>query len=195
MILAETNATPIVTVTIRPPAVALPEPQPPRNRTERRAAAVRWRKGPTRARAAALAGVLGVVQACAPAPALAAPCEAASGLHTGKPAPCDGVLWPAPWTAEALRCRRVELPACQADARQAAAMAAADLQAAQAQAQAWRQLADERRVLLERLAAAPPEPPPPWYSSPWVWAGAGVVVGVAATAGAVHLAGQLGRWP
>lgn len=144
-------------------------------------------------RPAALAAALAALQTCAPVPAVARPCSGASALLEGGAAPCDGILWPSAWTVEALRCRRVELPACQADAARAAALAAAELEGERARASTWRELAEARRRQLEAIVAAPPPPPPPWYASPWAWAAGGFVLGVAATVGAVHLAGQLGR--
>lgn len=142
-------------------------------------------------RRAALALALAVAQACQAAPALAAPCDGALGIRVGDIAPCAGVLWPSAWTVEALRCRRVELPACQADAARALGLAVVDLEAERARASSWHTLAEARRRQLDAILAAPPPPPAPWYASPWAWAGGGFVVGVAAAGGAVYLAGQL----
>lgn len=127
----------------------------------------------------ALAAILAAARACAPAPALAEPCAEARGLATGTPAPCDGVLWPSAATVAALRCARVELPTCRADARFAAALAAAELQAER-----------ERGAILAGQVAVL-QAPAPWYRSQWLALAAGVVVGAAAAAGAVSLAGGL----
>ena len=110
---------------------------------------------------------------------MADPCTEARSQAGGAVAPCDGVLWPTAATAEALRCARVELPTCRADARFAGALAAAELQAERASGAA----------MAARLAVL--QAPIPWYRSRWAAALAGFVAGVAATAGAVHLAGGL----
>lgn len=138
--------------------------------------------------AAALALGLGLAR-----PAGAEPCSSASAIVAGQAAPCSGVLWPSVATAAALKCARVDLPTCQADAAKAATVAAVDLEACAANVSAWRQLAEARQVMIDKLATAPAEPPPPWYTSRWIAAGAGAILGAAATGGAVYLAGRLTR--
>lgn len=146
-----------------------------------------------------------------PASAMAEPCSRAQGLAAGAVAPCSGVLWPAAWTAEALRDRKVRIPMMRAQARRDAAMAAAALEAAEAAARhaaevaaaeleaerarssTWRQLAEARGEQLGTIVAAPPPPPPPWYASTWAKVGGGLLVGAAAAVGAEELYRRLSR--
>jgi hypothetical protein len=141
-------------------------------------------------RATVAAVAVAIAQTCTPIhPAIAAPCTAAAGVVTGGAVPCDGILWPAPMTVDALRCRRVDLPRCTTDAEHAAAVASATLAAAVAEIEAWRTLAADRAAMIDTLTA--PAPPVPWYRRPaFVFAG-GVVVGGVAVAGAVYGAGRL----
>lgn len=97
-----------------------------------------------------------------------------AALHAGDPIPCAPALIVPPADAAALlRCRRVELPKCEAD-----------FQSAMDLAEVTRRLLQQRLAAAEYAAAHPPPPPPRrWYEHPAVWGGAGVVVGLAVGVG------------
>jgi hypothetical protein len=132
---------------------------------------------------------------------MAEPCRHAAVVPAGAPAPCDGVLWPTAWSAEAVRDRRVRLPALQAKARHAALQAAADLEAAradahhaagvaaaqleaeQARSHTWRELAEARAAPLASPPVAPAGATDPPRCRGWVWGLVGVAVGAAAAVG------------
>ncbi len=141
--------------------------------------------------AALLIIVLAALRTCASAPAFAEQCTKASAVTTGQGAPCDGILWPAPWTVEALRCVRVDLPSCKASLQHEQTVRSADRLAAEERVSAAQQLAQERLQLLEQALNIPPETiaPLPWYASPWVsvvTGAVGLVLGAAGAAWALH---------
>lgn len=133
----------------------------------------------------ALLGLLGL----GPVPATAAePCTKAAALEAGQPATCSGILWPESWSADAIRCIRVDLPRARADAVRAITVCEADRQAAEARAQTWAELAEKRRLELEAAARATIVVPRPWWQSPWVLGPAAFVLGGLAGVGVGHLA-------
>ena len=43
------------------------------------------------------------------------PCTVAHPVVDGESAPCEGVLWPQPWSLMAVKCRTVDLPDCKSE--------------------------------------------------------------------------------
>ena len=135
-----------------------------------------------------IAGAVALILATA-APAAAAPCVAGVDVVAGQVVPCDGLLIPLEDARAAMRCRRVDLPACRADAARDLNISTAATSAAMARASAWRNLAESRGAELERLTSAAAPPPP----RPWIYAAAGAAAGFAVALGAVYLAVQVTR--
>lgn len=126
-------------------------------------------------------------------PAIAAPCQRATAVATGATVPCDGVLWPRAWSAEAVRMRVVVLPTVRAEAAHAAAQAAADLASERARSEHAAVLAaaalaeaEARAETWRRLAQTRMPPPEPWRGWPWVALGVGVVVGAGGVYAVTH---------
>lgn len=121
-------------------------------------------------------------------PAIAAPCQRATAVATGATVPCDGVLWPRAWSAEAVRMRVVVLPTVRAEAAHAAAQAAADLASERARSEHAAELAaaalaeaEARARTWRAVADARLPQPEPWGGWPWVTLGIGVAAGAAGT--------------
>ena len=104
-------------------------------------------------------------------------CEEATPVGSGEVAPCAGGIIPDEWAEEFLLCREVDLPGCEANAAQAAGVAAANLQRCE----------EERVALSSALRATNTLTRAPagddWYDSPSLWFAVGVLVG-AVTVGA-----------
>ena len=62
---------------------------------------------------AVLIAVLFIAQTVAPA--YAQTCTEAKPVKFGDSTPCTGILWPSPWTVNALSCMNVELPRLKAE--------------------------------------------------------------------------------
>lgn len=137
----------------------------------------------TRRRVAALlAAVVALLRTCASVPAIAAPCTSSTPLHAGEVAACDGLLWPSSYVVEALRCVRVDLPSCKADAARDAAICAADRRAADERVSAAQDLASERLRLLDEALALPP-PAPQWSPPAWLLVSGGAALGATIVGG------------
>ncbi len=143
--------------------------------------------------AALLVILLSALRTCCSTPAFAEPCAKMQAVIPGQVSTCDGILWPAPWTVEALRCVRVDLPSCKASLQHEQTVCSADRLAAEERVSAAQALAQERLQLLEQALNIPterPAPAPSWTASPWVVFVAGAAAGGALASGAWYLLGR-----
>jgi 16S rRNA G966 N2-methylase RsmD len=108
-------------------------------------------------------------------------------LKLGTSAPCSGLLWPEAHSKIALSCLKVEIPRLEARVLKLKAEHLADLKALRTKLDATTNALAESEKRFEEMVV----PVDPWYESPILWGVVGVVVGVALTAGAVKLAGEL----
>ena len=123
----------------------------------------------------------------APLQARAQECESVLHLKVGKSAPCSGLLWPEGHSTIALSCLKVEIPRLEAQALRLKAEHLAELKALETKLNATTDALAESEKRFEEMVV----PVDHWYKSPGLWGVVGVVLGVALTAGAVKLAGEL----
>jgi hypothetical protein len=125
--------------------------------------------------------IMAMLHACAPAPVLADQCTTAVLVQAGDTAPCDGQLLPDAWARSLLRCAKVDLPGCRADADLADKLHAARLRQCTADLDATHKALLHCEGLVTAPAAVLPSPlPTPWWQSPVTWGAIGLVVGGAA---------------
>lgn len=106
--------------------------------------------------------------------ALAAPCEDATPIQAGQPAPCDGILVPSEQVRELLLTRDVELPKLQAELDLHTELTSIRMSALENQLTIERGMLTRYRELLDN----PPRARVPWYEHPAFWAGVGAVAGM-----------------
>ena len=118
------------------------------------------------------------------------PCKEAYPLNKAYPAPCDGVLWPSPWTVRALRCVEVALPTCKQNNKLNKELCLADKKSLIAKNAACRSLVEQQNVLLD--TALDTIEPTPWWKSPAFVVPVSIVGGVAVGFAAAVIADKLG---
>lgn len=118
------------------------------------------------------------------------PCGEAHSLDKTAPAPCDGVLWPSPWTVRALRCIEVALPTCRQNTQLNQELCLADKTALFAKNTACNLLVAQQNVLLD--SALDTLEPTPWWKSPAFIVPVSIIGGVALGFTAAIIADRLG---
>ena len=84
-------------------------------------------------------------------PAVSTPCQSAKAVSVGATVTCDGILWPVSASRDALKCRRLDLPTCKADAKLKVKTVSAERDAFLV-----------RAVAAETVVNRTPKPLPPW---------------------------------
>ena len=110
-----------------------------------------------------------------PSMAVADPCVGAHPVSAGEAAPCEGVLWPQPWSLMAVKCTTIDLPNSNAEnaaslQRLAACQAALEAQSAGCQS------------AIDEIRAACSGAPVGWRVPGWVLFAGGIALGAAGAA-------------
>ena len=102
------------------------------------------------------------------------PCVDATPLMQGVSAPCSGILWPNPWSAQAVECVKIDYPRCVADLTYARGLTSACHVHKEALNSLCTKKLDDLADLLNDAARLKPTP---WHESPVFWGVGGFILG------------------